>query len=392
MPSLTFGLNAVKQKAAEVQAGQKRKKNLFGEDEDEDTNEHASPTENVSLSTDRVTLNDRPRKSPKPAHVATKNVPPSQQYSNLSALRSTKKLDEEAKNLDSSIYDYDNAYDTFHAPKDSSNGDTKISGPKYMTSLLQSAETRKRDQLRAKERLLQKEREAEGDEFADKEKFVTGAYRAQQEEVKRMEEEEARREAEEEEKRRRGGGMTEFYKDLLKKDEERSLQISKAAEAATTNPPHTADPVDGDAEPEKSDAKIAAELNEKGAHIIVNDDGEVVDKRQLLSAGLNVAATPKPAHVSKGATNVARPTDLLRSSATHAARQSQRERQSRMMAAQLEDIAEKQAQQEAEEQRAVEEKAKSQKTSTEISSAKDRYLARKRETEEEAKRAKAAKN
>src|SRR5205814_5226268 len=48
-------------------------------------------------------------------------------------------------------------------------------------------------QLRAQERLLQREREAEGDEFADKEKFVTGAYKAQQDEVRRMERSEERR-------------------------------------------------------------------------------------------------------------------------------------------------------------------------------------------------------
>jgi len=39
---------------------------------------------------------------------------------------------------------------------------------------------------------VQKEREAEGDEFADKEKFVTTAYRKKMEEQALAEEEEAR--------------------------------------------------------------------------------------------------------------------------------------------------------------------------------------------------------
>ncbi len=39
---------------------------------------------------------------------------------------------------------------------------------------------------------MQKEREAEGDEFADKEKFVTSAYRKKMEEQALAEEEEAR--------------------------------------------------------------------------------------------------------------------------------------------------------------------------------------------------------
>ena len=83
---------------------------------------------------------------------------------------------------------------------------------------MQAAEVRKRDQLRAQEPLLRIEREAEGDEFADKEKFVTGAYKAQQEEVRRMEEAEAKREAEEEKRKRKGGGMSGF---LQRSPEER---------------------------------------------------------------------------------------------------------------------------------------------------------------------------
>jgi len=62
--------------------------------------------------------------------------------------------------------------------------------PKYMGNLLAAAEVRERDRLRAKERMLQREREVEGDEFADKDKFVTGAYKQQQEEMKRLDEEE----------------------------------------------------------------------------------------------------------------------------------------------------------------------------------------------------------
>jgi hypothetical protein len=63
-----------------------------------------------------------------------------------------------------------------------------------MENLLQAAETRKRDQLRAKERLVQREREAEGEEYADKEQFVTTAYKKQQEEMQILEEEERLRE------------------------------------------------------------------------------------------------------------------------------------------------------------------------------------------------------
>jgi len=63
-----------------------------------------------------------------------------------------------------------------------------------MSNLLAAAATRKLDHLRAEEKMMQREREAEGDEFKDKEVFVTQAYKDQMEEVRKAEEEEKRRE------------------------------------------------------------------------------------------------------------------------------------------------------------------------------------------------------
>ncbi len=44
-----------------------------------------------------------------------------------------------------------------------------------MEALMKSAEIRKKDLLRAEEKMIQREREAEGDEFKDKDKFITSA-------------------------------------------------------------------------------------------------------------------------------------------------------------------------------------------------------------------------
>jgi len=62
--------------------------------------------------------------------------------------------------------------------------------PRYIESLLKHAEIRNREKERRLERQVQKEREAEGDEFADKESFVTSAYRKKMEEMQKLEEEE----------------------------------------------------------------------------------------------------------------------------------------------------------------------------------------------------------
>lgn len=387
MPALAFGLNAAKSKAL-VPGAPKKRKNLFDDDSDGET---VAPSNNGQVSTlgGFDDESSRPRKSPK-VDAPIKNGVPTQKYTNLASLHSAKKHDVAASQIDSSIYAYDDAYETFHASKDTTKDSAgKPSGPKYMTSLLQSAEVRKRDQLRAKEKLLQKEREAEGDEFADKEKFVTGAYKAQQEEIRRLEEEEKRREAEEEERKKKGGGMQGFYKDLLRKDEERSALIAKAAEEAAQKPKSNI--VVEETPEEVEAARKAAELNARGAHIVVNDEGEVVDKRQLLSAGLNVATKQKTAASTADAPSSGPKQEASKySSVARNARESQRERQSRMMEAQLEEMAAKQREQEIEEERAREEKVKSSKSTIDVQSAKERYLARKREREEEAKKAKGA--
>ena len=59
-----------------------------------------------------------------------------------------------------------------------------------MQKLLESAEQRRHQQERRVERQVQLERDQEGDEFADKEQFVTEAYRQRLLERKKEEEQE----------------------------------------------------------------------------------------------------------------------------------------------------------------------------------------------------------
>jgi hypothetical protein len=405
MPALAFGLNTAKPGLAKP--AQKRKA-FFDQDDDAPENVPApaygakkpsKPLRPITDLADDEEDKEPPSKSPKLSSYGlqpAKGKPSgpalgSNKYTNLSALRSAKLHDEEASKLDASVYDYDAVYDTFHAHKEKkSSGGAQDSGPKYMGSLMQSAEVRKRDQLRAREKLLLREREAEGDEFADKEKFVTGAYKKQQEEIKKMEEEEKKREEAEEERRRKGGGMTAFHKRMLEKDEERMQMIKEAEEQAAQRKERGVE-VEEEAEEEKSESKIAEDLNKKGARVVVNDEGEVVDKRQLLSAGLNVAPK-KPGKEQQATTKQesGRPQDYWRSSKAQDAREAQRERQSRMVERQIEDMLEKQKQAEAEESKAQEEKVKSRVTEADKMSARERFLQRKKEREEEARKKKEA--
>ncbi|KAL2872600.1 splicing regulator NSRP1-like domain-containing protein [Aspergillus lucknowensis] len=317
-------------------------------------------------------------------------APSNREYTNLSAMRSNKKHASEAQDLDPSIYSYDAVYESLHAKPVKKNGETDGEGnnvPRYMTSLLRSAEIRKRDQLRARDRLLAKEREAEGDEFADKEKFVTSAYKAQQEELRRVEEEEKAREAAEEERRRKNGGsgMVGFYRDLLSRGEEQHEAVMKAADEAAKKVQEGGEVPPTEEEEKKTEAQIAAELNARGAHIAVNDDGQVVDKRQLLSAGLNVAPKPKAAPSTAGKPGTGVPSTAKHQPVRTGGRAGQRARQTEMIAAQLEEQERQREEAEAAKQKEIAERSRSQKSATEVSSARERYLARKKEREAAAK-------
>ncbi|KAF3480429.1 coiled-coil domain-containing protein 55 [Arthroderma uncinatum] len=416
-PKLSYGLNLSKANSKKpsfsVFAGQKRKSLWDDPDSDEEGQKGDDNESNAVEITTLGGLSPFPAKS-KPSSSAAEapskkkpatsqssgttkskfsEAPAKREYTNLAALHSSKKHANEAESLDPSIYDYDAVYDSLHAkPKsktNTSNDDPSApaQGPKYMTALLRSADTRKRDQLRARDKLLAREREAEGDEFADKEKFVTAAYKAQQEEVRKIEAEEAEREKEEAEKRKKGMGMTGFYRDVLKRDEQRHEEVVKLAEEAVKNRA-TADKGMGEEEEtkEKSATQIAEELNARGAKIAVNDEGEVVDKRQLLTAGLNVVSKPKPAAGVAGASraNAAATKNVgFDRGGIRAAREMQRARQTEMLTEQLEEKLRKEKEEEDARLRELAEKNKSQKSQTDVMSAKERYLARKREREKE---------
>lgn len=77
------------------------------------------------------------------------------------------------------IYQYDEVYEEMERVKEEEKKLTKKvdKKPKYINNLLKAAERRKREHEHRMERMIQKEREAEGEEFKDKESFITSAYR-----------------------------------------------------------------------------------------------------------------------------------------------------------------------------------------------------------------------
>ena len=338
--SLSYGLNITKKPALSSAAPPPaRRKTIFDEDDgledrpdDEDNAESIDTIGGLTSSSTPSSAAQRPgTNSNRPFKPA-----PISQYGDLSAQHTSSKHARQAQTLDPSIYDYDSIYDSLHAkPSSCSSLADQEKRPKYMSNLLAAAEIRKRDQLRAKEKLLAKEREAEGEEFADKEKFVTAAYKRQQEENRRFEEAEAIREKEAEERRRReGGGLKGMYKSMLERTEQNHAVIVKAVEEAKARGPEV---ILNETKKSDKDSKSEADLaREKGA--IVNEDGQVVDKRQLLNAGLNATSTPRPPRPPHSSSHGRREADSAsaKSSGGRSGRkESARERETRLFEEQL---------------------------------------------------------
>lgn len=394
--SLKYGLNLKRA------APPPKKRTILDDEEDEDEQDEAAPQHAAVEAIDSfggpskpkpglsVPSRAKPNKGIPPKPPSKRSNPRDEDSGqDASAMAASKAAVKAAEEIDPSIFDYDSFHDAKstvnEAKKEATRQDAIERKPKYINNLLDAAARRKQDQQVAREKQLQRERENEGDEFADKEKFVTSAYKQQQEETRRLEEEEKKR-ADEEEKRRRqtGGGMQGFYRDMMDQSErQRQEELDAAAKLEREGGVRNVDE-----EKRRSDAELAAEMRAKGVNVHVNEEGQITDKRELLTAGLNVA--PADGGKSKDGRAAA---DHLRSSnrPAHSAfsrrdggdRDAQRERQSRMVEEQMEASA-KRKREEDEERRAKDERdAKSKKTEKDVGDAKARYLARKAAKEKE---------
>lgn len=183
---------------------------------------------------------------------------------------------------DSQVFDYDSVYDDLKAQelyqkriRDGDDGSSKKKA-RYMADLIKSANDRKLYLEKAAERKLLKEREEEGGVYGDKEEFVTEAYLEKQKELKRLEEEQKIKD-ELEADPHRNRDMTGFYRDLLEKKERKPPLVLG----------DTSMMVSGTYSNNEKDQTHNKPLP---SGVILNDNLEIVDKRQLLSGGLNVTS------------------------------------------------------------------------------------------------------
>lgn len=140
-------------------------------------------------------------------------------------------------------------------------------------------------------------------------------------------------------------------------------------------------------------AAAAAEAGKaSGKAVEVNDDGEVVDKRTLLKAGLNITKKPSPAPSSLLSGQRSKPTEtdqpyVSRAVGTAASYKERMERERRRLAEQVREQEERRRARERQEQEEAEERARRRREGADGEAekrrqdARERFLARKRERE-----------
>ena len=383
--------------------------NIFGDEDDEDRPSHAGPS---------LAGPSRPSNS--------------QGNEKKTVSRAERRAQAEALKVDSTVFDYDAVYDGMKAAErkieDEKKAETAERKPKYTESFLAAAQTRKLDRLRAEEKMLQLEREKEGDEFKDKDKFVTEAYKRQMEEVRKAEEEEKIREGEscltryqagilrcldleEIRKSKKGSGLSALYSTMLDDDSKRHDAAVAASHGSVDSGPSLAirPPTQEGYEPEAEYDPVLAQEERRaggrqagstsisedtGKEVEVNDEGDVVDKRSLLKAGLNIMKKPKTGLpnsllTSQRSGQVLEGPYKSRAVGTAATYQERIERERKRLAEEMRLDAERKKAAEEEAMRAEEEAVRRRREGNDGDAqkkreeARERFLARKRAREEE---------
>ena len=174
--------------------------------------------------------------------------------------------------------------------------------------------------------------------------------------------------------------MASFYRNMLEEEEmKHDAAVEAASRAAINKERKSPESMEVEITREKKLAEEAKILNAKlGTEaVLINDDGEVVDKRQLLKGGLNILPKQKPTQqVSKS--DYQAEYEARRAAGRDKIKEREaRQRQQRVIEEQYAMTKKRAADAEAEMEEELRLRAKSKKTSAEVMGARERYLARK---------------
>lgn len=280
-------------------------------------------------------------------------------------------------------YDYDGVYDALKSADRAGAAARELAKrdrrPMYMADLLSASAARKRDRQRVEDDRLRAEREAEeAAGILPTEKFVTSGYR------EKLAADDAAREADAgadaEQEQQSAGDVAQFARTQAMQAAQRR-EAAVAASLGARLDDNVGD--DGAHTPRESDVR-AFSSSRPGLHVRRNDADEVVDKRELLSAGLN-----KPVATSRhdggddgdGASHLRRDASRDRHRARHDARGHDRgasERSRQDLRQQLAEKDDRERAARAAQERALLDSLKRRNTDAQVAAARQRYLERKR--------------
>jgi coiled-coil domain-containing protein 55 len=173
--------------------------------------------------------------------------------------------------------------------------------------------------------------------------------------------------------------MATFYRNMMEEEERKhDSAVEAASKAAINKERKSPEAMEVEITREKRLAEQAKKLNAKlGTEaVLINDEGEVVDKRQLLKGGLNILPKEKPTQqVARSDYQTAY--EARRVAGRDKIKRESQQRQQRVIEEQYAVTKKRAADVEAEKEEELRLRAKSKKTSNEVMGARERYLARK---------------
>lgn len=206
-------------------------------------------------------------------------------------------------------------------------------------------------------------------------------------------------EAEKKKKKGFGGGMAQFYHKLLE-EEAKAHEETIALATSSSDPSSSKQPLGPNltitkpptSEPrapgERSDLDLVREAAGKGKQIELNDDNQIVDKRELLSAGLNLSmANSRKPGLKNSSTSSNTPSETVNShqaAGIAASRSAINARRAREIETQMVEEEERlRSEKERREREAKDRVVAKRNNEEDVQSARDRYLSRKKRKLEE---------
>ncbi len=395
---LNLSKSTSKNKATQNNKTKSKRLSIFNQSDKDDVNdeEEKSDDENnlrfkKENGNTRYTLLNNDKKPQSNASLLSKSL------KNIDLIEKQQKDDDKKLNdeFNDAIYGYDEVYDiikTAERSKQKEIEDDLIKRqPKYMDKLLEARSIRNKDKIRSMDLKIKRTRLKEGNEFNNKEEFITDAYKEQQEELNKQQ---LKDELNDLNNIQSIDGLKNFRKKLLDETENEHDAIMQIAEKKIFERINGIDDKSSFKVIEEEDTeeakllKQAKEINKKAGYekVAINESGEIVDNLDLLSSGLNIIKKPQSTNKS----NISNTSNINhhhrdsfhRNDNTSKHSKISRKRETEEVIKQLEIRERERKRQKQDLTTSIISSVKAKKTSSDIASARERYLARKKKANE----------